>query len=63
MKTVVNFLGEGSLDVRNAAKLAVLSIHSNLGNQKEFEALMSRCGLTEVQIQQTKKIVEQSDID
>jgi hypothetical protein len=47
VKAVVIMLSEASLEVRNAAKLAVLTIRNNLGSQKEFDGLMMRCGLTD----------------
>lgn len=63
VKTVVNMLSEGAQEVRNAAKLAILTIKNNLSSQREFDSLMSRCGLTEKQLEQTKKVVEFGDID
>lgn len=63
VKAVVNMLSEGAQEVRNAAKLAILTIKNNLSSQREFDALMSRCGLTEKQLEQTKKVVEFGDID
>lgn len=63
VKTVVNMLSEGSQEVRNSAKLAVLTIRNNLSSQREFDGFMNRSGLTEKQIDQVRKIVEQGDSD
>jgi hypothetical protein len=56
-------LSEGAEQVRNAAKLAILTIKNNLSSQREFEGLMVRCGLTEKQLEQTKKVIEFGDMD
>jgi len=58
VKIVVNMLSEGAQEVRNAAKLSILTIRNNLSSQKEFDGLMARCGLTERQLDQCRKVLE-----
>ena len=51
VRTVVGMLSEGALEVRNQAKLAILSIKNNLQNGREFDGLLLRCNLTDKQIE------------
>ena len=51
VRTVVAMLSEGAIEVRNQAKLAILSIKNNLQNGREFDGLLLRCNLTDKQIE------------
>ena len=49
-------LGEGSAEARNQAKIAISQIKKNLQSGREFDGLMMRCGLTDQQIEQARKV-------
>ena len=51
VRTVVGMLSEGALEVRNQAKLAILSIANNAKDGREFDGLLLRCNLTDKQIE------------
>ena len=47
VRTVVLMLSENAQEVRNAAKLALLTMKNNLSNGREMEGMLMRCGLTD----------------
>mmetsp|Transcript_38957 Transcript_38957/g.59231 ORF Transcript_38957/g.59231 Transcript_38957/m.59231 type:complete len:151 (+) Transcript_38957:4164-4616(+) len=51
VKSVVQMLSEGAIEVRNQAKLAILTIKNNFPNGREFDGLMLRCNLTDRQLE------------
>ena len=56
-------LSEGAQEVRNQAKLAILTLKNNFPNGREFDSLLFRCNLTDQQMEQTRKVIEQSDFE
>lgn len=44
-------LSESAVEVRNQAKLGILSLKNNLQNGREFDGLLLRCGLSEKQLE------------
>ena len=58
IKFIVNMLSEGAQEVRNQAKLAILTCRNGLATAREFDGLMLKSGLTDKQIEQVRKIVE-----
>ena len=63
VKTIVQMLSEGALEVRNQAKLGMLTIKNNLANQKELDSLLLRANLTQQQMDLAKKTVDQNDYE
>lgn len=47
VQTVVRYLSEGAVEVRNQAKYAVLTLQSVTGSQRELDGLLLRCRLNE----------------
>lgn len=58
IKFIVTMLSEGAQEVRNQAKLAILTMRNGLTTAREFDGLMLKSGLTDKQIEQVRKIVE-----
>lgn len=50
IRTVVGMLSEGAQEVRNKAKLAILTLKNNFQNGRDFDGLLMRCGLTDKQV-------------
>lgn len=63
VKTVVGMLSEGAAEVRNQAKLAILTLKNNLQSGREFDGVLMRCNLTDKQIEQAKKVAQQGDYE
>lgn len=40
---VALLLNEGAIEVRNMAKIGLLTLKNNLGSQRELEAILNRC--------------------
>ena len=47
IKTIVSYLSESAAEVRNQAKLNVLSLKNNLPNGRDFDGLLLRCNLSD----------------
>lgn len=47
IKTTVSQLSEGAIEVRNQAKLNILSLKNNIPNGRDFDGLLLRCNLTD----------------
>ena len=47
VKCISNMLNEGALEVRNQAKAAIIQIKNNYQNQREFDILLMKSGLTD----------------
>jgi len=47
IKTVVGMLSEGAQEVRNQAKLAILTMKNCLDNARELDGLLLRAGITD----------------
>ena len=47
IKTIVTYLAEAAIEVRNQAKLNILSLKYNLPNGRDFDGLLLRCNLTD----------------
>lgn len=47
VKAVIIMLKEQAQEVRNQAKLAILTLKNNLSNGREFDQLLLRCNLTD----------------
>lgn len=61
VKCISNMLGEGALEVRNQGKSAIIQIKNNFQNGREFDILLMKSGLTDKQIEQIRKVVDQSE--
>lgn len=51
---VANMLNEGAIEVRNMAKIGLLSLKNALGSQRELEAVLVRCISNEKQLEKIK---------
>ena len=58
IKFIVNMLSEGAQEVRNQAKLAILTCRKGLATAQDFDGLILKSGLNNTQIEQVRKIVE-----
>ena len=56
-------LGEGALEVRNQAKLAILTLKNNLQVGRDFDTLLLKCNLSDRQIEQVRKIADTNDYE
>ena len=61
VKCISNMLNEGALEVRNQGKSAIIQIKNNFQNGREFDILLMKSGLTDKQIEQIRKVVDQSE--
>lgn len=61
IRAICGMLEEGALEVRNQAKAGIITVHSNLENQREFDTLLIKSALSEKQMTQVKKVVSQGD--
>jgi hypothetical protein len=59
---VVNLLNEGAIEIRNMAKLGLISIKNSIG-QRELEGLLNRCVSNDKQLDKIKQILERTDYD
>ena len=57
-KQIINMLQEGAVEVRNQAKVAVMQMRQFMQNQREFENLLVRSGVSDKQIEQVRKILD-----
>lgn len=55
-------MNEGAIEVRNMAKLGLLSLKNSLG-QRELEGLLNRCVSNEKQLDKIKQILDKTDFD
>jgi hypothetical protein len=64
VQTVAAYLDQGAVEVRNQAKLAILTIQSQCGGPgREFEGLLLKCRLSERQMDKIKKVVANEDFE
>ncbi len=43
IQAVALMLNEGAIEVRNMAKIGLMTLKNNLGSQRELEAILNRC--------------------
>jgi len=60
---VVGVLDEGAIEVRNQAKIALLTLDSHFPNKREFDSLLLRCNLSDRQVEQVRKVREEGNLD
>ena len=63
VKAVIGMLKEGAQEVRQTAKLGVLTLKNSFSNSREFDQFLLRCNLTDQQIEQARKVIEQEDYE
>lgn len=63
VKAVIGMLKEGAQEVRQAAKLGILTLKNQFSNGREFDQFLLRCNLTDQQIEQARKVVDQEDFE
>lgn len=63
ISTVANFLNEGAIEVRNMAKMGLLSLKSSLGSQRELEAILARCIPNDKQYEKVRQLIDRNDLD
>jgi len=63
VQTVVRFLGEGALEVRNQAKYAVLTMQNVCGSQRELDGILLKSRLNENQMEKVRKVLASEDFE
>jgi len=63
VQTVVRFLSEGAVEVRNQAKYAVLTIQSVAGSQRELDGIFLKARLNENQMEKVRKVLASEDFE
>jgi hypothetical protein len=57
VQTVVRFLGEGAVEVRNQAKFAILTLQNVCGTQREMDGILLKARLNENQMEKVRKVL------
>jgi hypothetical protein len=47
VQVVVTLLNEGAIEVRNMAKIGLITLKNSIGNQRELDMILSRCAKDE----------------
>jgi ATP phosphoribosyltransferase regulatory subunit HisZ len=63
IQAVAVLLNEGAIEVRNMAKLGLLSLKNALGSQRELEAVLVRCVSNEKQLEKIRQMIEKNDFE
>ena len=63
VQTVVRFLSEGAVEVRNQAKYAVLTLQNVAGSQRELDGILLKARLNENQIEKVRKVLASEDFE
>ena len=63
IQTIVRFLGEGAVEVRNQAKYAVLTLQSVAGSQRELDGILLKARLNENQMEKVRKVLASEDFE
>ena len=63
MQSVVRFLSEGAVEVRNQAKFAILTMQSVCGSQRELDGILLKARLNENQMEKVKKVLASEDFE
>lgn len=53
----MRFLGEGSFEVRNQAKLTILTLSNVCGTQRELDGILLKARLNDNQIESVRKVL------
>jgi len=63
VQTVVRFLSEGAVEVRNQAKYAILTMQSVSGTQRELDGILLKARLNENQMEKVRKVLSSEDFE
>eukprot|EP00347_Sterkiella_histriomuscorum_P023335 403335038 len=63
IQTVVGFLNEGAIEVRNTARIGLLSLRNIFGSQRELENFLQRFVTNEKQLDKIKQMLDKNDLD
>lgn len=63
VQTVVRFLSEGAVEVRNQAKYALLTMQSVCGTQRELDGIFLKSRLNENQMEKVRKVLASEDFE
>ena len=63
VQTVVRFLSEGAVEVRNQAKYAILTLQSVCGSQRELDGVLLKARLNENQMEKVRKVLASEDFE
>ena len=63
VQSVVRFLSEGAVEVRNQAKFAILTLQSVCGTQRELDGVLLKARLNDNQMEKVRKVLASEDFE
>ena len=63
VQVVVTLLNEGALEVRNMAKIGLITLKNSIGNQRELDMILIRCAKDEKQLDKIRQILERTELE
>ena len=63
IQSVVRFLSEGAVEVRNQAKFGILTLQRATGTQRELDGILLKARLNENQMEKVRKVLASEDFE